>query len=503
MRTLILGLDGADWHVMEPLLSAGQLPTLQRLMDRGSHGVLTSTIPPFSAPAWASMMTGVNPGKHGIYGFTATDENYGETRIPITSRLRATPLWRLLNEQSISTGIVNLPILYPAEPLNGCMVGGLSAPGDAKVFTYPDSLSQEIGNPGQNWCIGRPLIEANSYGEFVVEARLKTKRQADFALRLLAEFDPSLFMVVFDATDRLQHYLWRHWDTAHPGHDVQASAAVKSAIPDCYVDLDAHIARIIQAFGDANVFVVSDHGFGPASRGLYVEQWLSDRGYLCLKPATANALDSRDDVDWSKTRVFLTGAALRVNLKGRERQGVVSDGGEYARLVAELQQEMTQIIDPANRCAVVRRLYHRDEIYRGAGVADAPDLTPVCEPGYVCVPGFPGPVCGPASNGAIGFSGDHRAEGILIACGPDIRESRDPVQASIVDVMPTLLHLYHLAIPEHLDGRVMTPVIGMGGEKDDPATDGDAAEWVSPPAESYTEEEIAIVEDQLWALGYM
>ena len=96
MRTLILGLDGADWRVVGPLLNSGQLPTLRHLMERGSHGTLASTIPPSAPSAWTSMVTGVNPGKHGTFDFTAIAADFGETPVPIMSRFRVTPLWRLL-----------------------------------------------------------------------------------------------------------------------------------------------------------------------------------------------------------------------------------------------------------------------------------------------------------------------------------------------------------------------------------------------------------------------
>jgi len=553
MATLVVGLDGADWRIMEPLLEAGQLPTLKRLIDTGCRGILKSTIPPHSPPAWASMITGTNPGKHGIFGFASTDEDYRNIPIEPMSSLRATPLWRILNDHGISTGVVNIPILYPPESVRGYLVCGMLTPRNAKVFTYPESLSEVIGNPGENWIIGEHFPPGDSFEESLAEIRTKTKRQADLVLSMLDETETSFLMVVFDGSDKVRHFFWKYWDSAHPGYDPHASEELRHSVSAYYRDLDAHLARIVGRFDKGNIFVVSDHGFCGVSKGFYIERWLLDEGYLHLNSpivnasnrmlggfvrglwqnaAQLNALKDRikrgkilrrllqrardtiydkgaypsEYIDWDKTKVFFAGRTswgLRVNLKGREKSGIVSDGEEYANLVHELKMRLLQICDPERRCPVISRVYFRDEFYAGPRVSESPDLVVVPEQSYMLQEGFPNRLFGSSLWYGRGISGGHRREGIFIASGPDLRRSDTWVDVDIVDIMPTVLYLNQLPIPEYVDGRILTPIIQDAIQYPKPVEYTSAYESPNAQSHGYTSEEEAVIEDHLRALGYL
>lgn len=553
MATVIIGLDGADWQIVDSLLAEGQLPTLKKLIVDGCRGILKSTIPPHSPTAWASMVTGVNPGKHGIFDFTMVDGSYRKVPIEPMSKLGALPLWRILNGNGISTGIVNLPILYPPESVQGYLVCGMVTPWNAEVFTYPERLSHMIGNLRENWIIGEHLSQGGSLEEFLGEIKEKTKRQADLVLDLLDEFETSFLMVVFDGGDKVQHFFWKYWDIAHPRYELQASEKLKCAIPEYYRNLDLHLTRIIERLGESDIFVVSDHGFTALSQHLYIEKWLLDEGYLYFRSpivTTSNRIlgdvvrriwkttarlqpvkdavknnrvlswlverirDTRDhkgrrpsdDVEWGKTRVFFAGLSsqtLRINLRGREKSGTVSEGEEYNELVHELRTRLLQISDPKRRCSVIRNVHHRDEVYYGPRVDDAPDLVIMAEEGYELQEGYPDHLLGPSLQYGRDKSGDHRDEGIFIASGPNVKKLERQIEVEMVDIMPTILYLNSLPIPRYVDGTVITSIVQKTFQDENPVEYTDAYGLLNlRSTDGFSVEERAMLEEHLRALGY-
>jgi len=382
------------------------------------------------------MITGVNPGKHGIFDFTTIDQSYRKVPLEIMKKLRVAPIWRILNARNITTGIVNLPISYPPEPVDGYMVCGMVTPWSARVFTYPEHLSRLIGNPKKNWIIGERLSRSNNLREFFLEIRTKTRRQAEFVIEMTKVFETSFLMVVFDGTDKIQHYFWKFWDPNHPRHDPKAAKVLRDAIDIYYMDLDTYIGRILDRLGERDIFLVSDHGFMSNSQDFYVDKWMLEEGYLNRIAPAAKIPDpafqkiargvhrsamsrrliniakkhgvllrlgqrmkariqeptlSRDDIDWQKTKAYFAGVSsqsIRINLEGREKSGIVRSGAEYTILVAEWKSRLRQYRDPVSGSAVIREVYHRDEIFHGPGVIDAPDLVVISEKGYLLQEGF-------------------------------------------------------------------------------------------------------------------
>jgi predicted AlkP superfamily phosphohydrolase/phosphomutase len=133
-KTAIIGLDGATFRLLEPLFEDGAMPALAALRARGVSGVLSSTTPAYTPPAWVSMLTGVNPGRHNVYGFLSTTPQE-EVKIAHSGTIAATPIWRFANDRETSIGVYNVPMTYPpAEVANGFMVSG----GLAAGWTSPD-----------------------------------------------------------------------------------------------------------------------------------------------------------------------------------------------------------------------------------------------------------------------------------------------------------------------------------------------------------------------------
>jgi len=553
MKSLIIGLDGADWRILDPLINRGQLPTLKRLIDRGCRGILRSTIPPFSPPAWASMITGVNPGKHGVFDFTNIDKEYQIVTVPLMNRLKAMPFWRILNKNGISTGIVNLPILYPPEDVIGYLVCGMVTPESAEIFSYPQEISKIIGKPGENWLIGQRLSPGFSLEEFLLEIKAKTIRQAELTLQLIEKFMTQTLMVVFDGGDKAQHFFWKYSDPSHPRYEQQANEALKSAISDYYINLDVHLGRILERFGESDIIIVSDHGFGELTRAFHIERWLLEKGYLELKPSATISINRisgqifrriwtsirrlrvlkvmaerravlermvqrtkvvfhekgnqfREMIDWNRTKVFFMGrtsSGLRINVRGREKLGIISEGEEYTDLVEKLKTQLAQISDPSNQRSVIRNIFQRGEIYDGPQVGGAPDLIIMPESGYGFIEGFSDEYLESFCERGRELSGNHRMEGIFIASGPDFKKLEHPVEANIVDIMPTILYLNHLSVPNYVDGDVITSIIHDDYKIKNPIKHHEANVVVTPTADGYSDDERKQVEEHLKALGYL
>jgi predicted AlkP superfamily phosphohydrolase/phosphomutase len=316
------------------------------------------------------------------------------------------------------------------------------------------------------------------------------------------------------------------------------------------MDLDTYIGRIIDLLGESDVFVVSDHGFMRQSQDFYVEKWLLEEGYLHkthptvsapkqvirktasrirqsgafqklksiakqheilhrlgqqVKATINNSNTIRDDIDWHKTRAFFAGVssqAIKLNLKGREKFGIVHEGEEYTTLVAELKSRLKKYRDPASGLPVIREVYHRDEIFYGPRVMDAPDLVAISENGYLLQEGFPEHLLNPSMQYGLDRSGCHRSEGIFIASGPSIRARAETLDAQIIDIMPTVLYLNGLAIPDYVDGNVLTGAIQEEHLRRHPIERTHLSLAVQPGSDQMTPEEKALLEEHLRALGY-
>ena len=142
---LVIGLDGATWTNLKPLADRGDMPTLQRLMREGAWGTLDSTIPALTPPAWTSLVTGTNPGKHGIYHFRHTPPgDYYQRRLNNARDIRSLTLWQRLGAYGKRVGIINVPLCHPVYPVNGFMTSDPFAPEAPLVSVYPPELAAEF-----------------------------------------------------------------------------------------------------------------------------------------------------------------------------------------------------------------------------------------------------------------------------------------------------------------------------------------------------------------------
>lgn len=505
-RVLVIGLDGATLDLIEPWVEAGNLPVMAKLMKEGAYSRLRSVQPVISAGAWVTFMTGVNQGKHGVYDFIYRDPT-SYSLLPVTYKnLHAPVLWKVLSEQHKKVGVINVPMTYPPEEVNGFIVTGLGTP-SYSTFTYPPELGKELLKNGYQ--INRRIYQHHDNEEAFLEDTYRITRELTKAtIRLMTKEPWDFLMVVYRDTDEIAHGFWHHMDSSHPEHDPSAKVEFKNAILNYYKTVDSAIGELLNEVGDdTTVIVMSDHGFGPLYKDVYLNEWLRQHGYLKLKkpplyrhmfsqlgltrnnisrtlrylrlgkieqilkdklgenisilPQTEFA-DFSEGIDWEHTKAYSFGyqGQIFVNQTGREPNGIISSGSEKEKLLMNLKKELREWTNPMDGLPVVDEILNQSDLYHGAKVVSAPDIVLVMRNlSYITRKGFElsngyGEIFG---NSKLRESGGHRLNGTLIAYGPCIQKANSELPpAWIGDLMPTIIHVLGCAIPNIVDGKVLS-----------------------------------------------
>jgi predicted AlkP superfamily phosphohydrolase/phosphomutase len=553
-KLLVIGLDAATFDLIDLWVAQGHLPNLAALLQAGTRSVLQSVHNLNSIPAWATFMTGKNPGKHGLFWFYERQPDSYAYRYLNGSDIHDKRFWDYMAQAGMNVGVVNVPMTYPAYPLNGFMLAGLDAPSESSPnFAYPPDLHAELLKH-----IGPYHIDTNILGyarsgrlDLAVQATRQVVEQRAQAIYYLMETKPwDVFVAVFTALDRVQHTFWRFMDAAHPAYDAQEAQVYGNVILDTYRLLDQVVGEMVRRAGaETPVLIVSDHGFGsnPESYS-FLSPWLQSLGlFTPMQPRSSDRLVRQAAAladgllpqaarrriisllpggraglarrlhqvrcDWAKTQAYTNyiHAGLWVNLRGREPQGIVAPGQAYENLRQQLIDGLLALTDIQTGQKIVRTAQRREEVYHGPYLDRAPDV--VMQWNYAVKPtGVQYVRHGKtiqvyAKTDIVerhNVSGDHRPEGVLIMRGPHIRAGEQLANASLVDIAPTLLYMAGLPVPSDMDGRVLTGAFERDYIQHRPviqhnvATDAAEAE-----RRDFSAEESALVEERLRNLGYL
>ncbi len=559
-RVLIVGLDGASPRLLHRWRD--RLPNLNRLMSDGASGVLESILPPRSIPAWYCFATGMNPAKIGVFGFSQRRPGTYDYTFANLTFCRAPTLWDWLGQFGMRTVIVHVPGTYPPPRTNGLFVSGWPAPKNrgALVYANPPELSRELDG-----LLGRPFeflsdlpMRLDNDREVLAERIRITRMHGEVGYRLLSRGDWQVGAVVFSPIDRASHQFWRHIDAAHPLHDPRLAKELGDALYQVYQAADDEIGRLLTLLSPEDyVLVVSDHGFGPAHRVFYLNEWLRSQGLLVLKedssatrmtrrsavtgrlsvplfwlnsnsglfrrlaaPFKKRALSNllRDDyvrrrnqglvrinhmpVDWSRTVAYCPDeGSLYLNLQGRDPEGIVQAGPEAADILGRIEAGLREIADPETGRPVKVETWRKESIYSGPYLEDAPDLLIALDDCHTEVMAEMGAGSWFAPAGAR--NGTHDRDGVIIAHGPAVVR-REDVRAGLMDIAPTVYHLMGTPMPDECDGRVLldlfahdSPVNQRKVQRAQPEAAGTAS------GEVYSDSELDQVEKQLRDLGYL
>lgn len=512
--TLVVGVDALSQEVLDHLPS-GSTSTIDEIVSNGASGPLESQLPPWTPSAWPSLYTGVNPGKHGVFGFLRYD-GYDWDVVDATD-VREHAIWELLSMEGYRSVVVNVPVTGPPAEFEGALIPGYISPADPTC--HPAGLLSEVRDELGEYRLYNKQLNEGATREERINGYEEVTRMRGEALRYLVEReDPEFAFVQFQQTDTVLH--------EYPD-DEEATSRVYRAVDD-------EIARTIEECDPDTVVIVSDHGIGPVDDVEFrPNTFLRDAGYLettaggekpswsqlskekirgtaepddsepelaerALSAAAGVGLTSQrigrvlktlrldgialrvvpndlvragsEHVDFPASTAYMRDRielGIRINKQGREPEGTVS-AGAYERVRSEIIEEFSELTLP-DGSPVFDDVLRREDVYSGPYVENAPDI--VLVPANFDV--FLSATVLDEPFGAARESWSHKLQGIVAIHGDDV-PTANLRGAHLLDVAPTLLSLVGAPVSDRIDGSAV-PVVEETERVSVPPYDPDGA----------------------------
>lgn len=477
MKVLLIGLDGATFSILDPLMEDGVMPCLSRFLQQGVRAELRSVVPALTPPAWTSLATGRSPGVHGIFDFFRMEPSEGRHIQFVSSKdVACATIWSIASANGLKVGAMNFPLMYPPPPVSGYVIPGWVPWKMLRLACHPRGLFERLKSiPGldpremaMDIKLEEKATEGCREGEYGPWVELHIRREENWFKafsRLSKEEGCRLEAVLFDGIDKLQHLCWRFIDPNEARRLKEDwELQVREGCLEYFRRLDGIIGEMCRMAGpQASVFLASDHGFGPTAEVFHLNAFLEQKGYLAWKDAAQHQPDSallgvgqvaRHTflLDWRRTVAFATtptsnGVHILVNSDGKS-PGIPP--GQYDSFCSRLIEELGRVCSPSTGEPVVERVWRREEAFEGPCMSLAPDLTLTLRDG--------GLVSILPSRELVKrrpqLAGTHRPLGVFAARGPGIRQGFCCGELSILDVAPALLHALGLPVPSDFEGRV-------------------------------------------------
>ena len=474
MKIIVIGLDGGCFEIIQGWLNDDLLPNLKKMMETGVYGDLRSCLPPVTFPNWKCYSTGKNPGKLGVYGWETVDLKNRIIRIPRSQDFKGRDFWEYSNFNGFKTGIMNMPGTYPPKPVKGFMVTGGPDSG-AVGYTFPPALEKYL-RAKYNYSVHRKGSKNLDDPQAVEEILNLIDLRFRVAKNLLRKEAPDFFHLTIFYINVLQHFFWRG-DPTFRG----------------WKKIDKHIKDLTQGFD--NVIIMSDHGCNEIKRTFYVNNWLKKEGYLHVRKRPIDVFfntlanhrmkdalfsfirrfphfsrfvkkhvpgafiptvsdetgavrkqDKMQLINWEKTKALASG-------QGPIYLNIDKEHKDYLKLLDELKNKFESIVDPFTGEKVILKAYEARELY-GECLGRPPELVLDQNLNYHIDGSLGGDqISGQSRN----WKGENKKEGLFIACGKDIKKG-EVKNVRIIDLAPTILHMFGIPIPEDIDGRVLKEI---------------------------------------------
>ncbi len=560
-KVFVFGIDALTPSLVRQWAAEGHLSNFARLIAEGCFGKMRST-GEFSSPqAWPSFMTGVNPGKHGIFSFLQ--------RIPGTYRfhhstsqdIKAETIFSILSRHNRTVAALNFPCTYPAQPVNGIVVAGWLTPSlQADGATYPASIADQLQN-----CFGHYPFHADTKRHIIARHNqraltnlidaLETKIKVGQYLYDQQSWD--LFALAVVETDAVQHYFWPYCDPRHPLYEQVDRSWCENPVLVLYQQVDAALGKFMEKIDDQTILVVmSDHGGGILNQGrAYMRSFLQELGLLMVKRSTltgsligsvrsrtrrfteqighrwlpkgmkssllSNRLTRRwienyyaksfiSQNDWSRTKAysFYWETQPWVNLAGREPDGIVQPGEEYEQIRDYIIRMLSQAKDPATGQRAVERVFRREELYHGPYLENFPDIAVwwnrnIPLSGLVVVDDSGKVIKAKKEMDMAGLYGGHSPEGVVSLWGPGINSGQTLEGARIEDLAPTILYLLGHPVPDDMDGMPLLRAMTEDATQRPVEYEEASSQKPQTTEEVYSEEDEVAVKQRLRDLGYI
>ncbi len=520
-RVLLIGWDGADWRILDPLIEQGALPNLKSLIDRGAKSVLKSTIPTHSWAAWPSFLTGVNPVDHGVYDILETLPGTHKA-YPVTFRsIKARTFVEDLADAGKQAVYADVPLLFPPPEIKGMATAGGVLP-KGRTFTYPADLDQTLAKAGVPWEINGMSWTTfrNKPDAYLQEASDVTAKRIKANEWMMDNTDWDFAMSVWVSVDRTQHCLSNYVGPDHPDYPRLSKTPRYQKVVDVYRQLDDAIGSMVsRTREDDTILFISDHGFQSCSRALHMDQLLHKLGFLefsasnlvygpmqwgPMRTAARKVYDLlglhgkvslTQPVNWAKTLAYTsirsTGEGVTINLAGRQPDGIV-DPADFEKVRDHVMDALASFTDPETGRKPVKAIFKREEIFKGKHADTAPDI--LMEPAeQYSLTHAKSPV-----EKATWLAGDHRPDGVIVAVGPNVRPFEE--QPLLIDLAPTILAALQAPTTSDHTGRVLHEVVGADAR----VKAGEKTSEVDTTAESaVSDTEADEMEEHLRGLGYL
>jgi predicted AlkP superfamily phosphohydrolase/phosphomutase len=485
MATIVIGIDGANWDMIDPWLTAGDLPNLSRLVENGVGGTSHSTLPPITVPNWKCYSTGKNPGKLGVFRFDKIDTDRREHVFHDATDFRSAEIWDYLNDAGQTAGVINKPSTYPPREIDGFIVAGGPDATDGeyrsvrKQFASPASVDEFLREEFDYRVHPSPILSPTDNGPEEIEAAIDIiGLRFDTAAALLEREEPDFLHMTTFYNMAMQHYFW----TEEP---------VKRA----WEVIDQNLGRFMNNGHD--IVIMSDHGTSHVDAVFYVNAWLAENGYLTFETSVDEYLRTvgltRERALTVAKRLNLVETLARIvpeaiqkrvpweegikrervldTLDWEETQAVASSQGpiylttekgssEYRRVREELIDRLTGLEHPETGVPLVAAVHRGEEYFEGPYADYAPDLLIEQAPGVHASDAI-GPEDWYSDLGV--WKGGNMPEGIFLMHGPSFKSEGLMMRADIFDLAPTLLHLHDAGVPSDVDGEVLD-VFAPGSE---------------------------------------
>ncbi|MFW5955913.1 MAG: alkaline phosphatase family protein [Halorhabdus sp.] len=510
-KTVVLGLDGASWHLLDPWLQSGELPNLARLRTESAWAETESCLPPVTFPNWKCYASGKNPGKFGVFWFERVDLAAGTIEVTNGSDFETAELWDYLNDAGLRAGVINMPSMYPPREIDGPIVAGGpdAVEGEYRSieggYTTPAALEAELESRFDYRVHPDPLLSSNDERGGEVEAILELlDTRLEVALTLLDERDLDFVHVTLFYLNVLQHFFWNDEPTRR-----------------AYRRIDEWIGTI-QERADTNLVIMSDHGSGPTTTEFYVNEWLAEEGYQAREGSVDSLFQKigldRENVLAVAKRLGMVGLLATVVPQRLQELVPQRAGLKRGRKLEAIDLEQTDAVASAQgpiylhpsasesvRDALIDDLravadedgplfdgvYRGEDVYSGPFVDLGPDIVLDQRDGVHVNDGVGG---GQIRAAPDRWRAENTRNGIFLASGPDFEAAGQLDRVSILDIAPTVLVANGCAVPSDVDGEVLPIVTG------DPTVEfRDTIDLEDGGSKRDTEG----VEDRLKQLGYM
>lgn len=488
-KVIVIALDGATWSLLKKLIIENKTPNLRKIVEKGVYGVLKSTIPPITGPAWVSFATGKNPGKHGCYDFSIPVKRLDELHTISSKDIKTHTFYELLEQYGKNNILVNLPASTPPR-IKGIVIADLLS--FSKQLWFPKELIHEIPelenyrlSPKGEIMLNREvkklvkdIVELESV-RFNIAYKLFTKKKWDF------------FFLLFSGTDWIQHV--SYYQLINNGEHAGLTI---------FMEIDKYIGMVLNALQKENysLFIMSDHGFNSYKGTFHVNDWLEAKRFLMREEKSETSTEYVHQVEKEMCKAKELGIQIQIpsfilkiaeyfpfthyvylklkkifkfnikkpnlfiNLKKTYAYSTITGASNFSGIYInsyppfvngiiksreDYEKVRKEIINKLASLPFITWARKKEEVYWGPYLLSAPDII-LKSSKYVIDKSWNYP--------SRALRNEHHIDGIFIAYGPNFKRGAVLQNASILDIAPTILHIFDVPIPKDMDGKVLKEI---------------------------------------------